>query len=917
MASSSDRLASCLASPLGRPDFVGVRTSGTASPPEPDKTAMEADVSGVPGGAELTKVSSSLRKQTRFWLESEKGRRTGSPSGHGAAFNRGARSPPPFAAAMSDSDQSPVDSRGPRGRVLEVLAGPCIYVLAVFGGHVLAALAVVVVAVLLRGGPWVPWLYTAGFMEIDLDMDGQYSTEECVTAVTSRLAVFVVICAVLVPVGVMGMQAYIFLDKAFEAWRHFKRLQRLLSQTPFGSSVGRPIHVDEDLLNYLHVHYDAVGGAAGARQRVPPPSPVADAVMMREGGARDSEENDDRLERVVRRKRRAASTGDLRPIFGRRSLLEILSLPTQEVTPLPPHREHRSTTEFESILSESAETANLANRCEVRRRTLSSASKDSLPSLSETEVNQGPEDGDGGGCIFDTAATYNSVSSVFLEPDLNEESCMVKTFSCQRQLSGSSEDGGGGERRPSRPWPTLPVMQRQDTPSECQMWKPLSLSTAVSSIGGTSSSIPCRDPRDTSAKLRELARGLSKWDFDMFEVADATPRPLAFIGFVCLDAFTKLVEINKPKLVDFLQVIEDTYRKVPYHNSLHGASVARGVYSFCAGCGLAFSQEHMEFTLVLAGLVHDVHHPGLTPSFLLRANTGLAWNSPIRPPLKKSDAYLASKYNDQSPLENMHCAITFELLRDHRTAFLSQDDVALMKKPLVRAILGTDMAKHAETMTRLVALVDNLNYKGANGGIPWYWPAKPPVSADEEKRRAWEFNLQEEFVMELFLHAADIGNPTLPFEQWVRWNGLVQDEFHAQGDLERAEFGALISPPAGFDRTASLRAEQLFTKGFMQHLALPFFELLDELTNVSPSGGSGAVSVAEGVNISCCVENLRSNIRRWEENVPAEDAARAPLLPEDQCPEEDDDDRPILMTRQGSLTRRPSRSPVAREVSPL
>mmetsp|Transcript_71145 Transcript_71145/g.203984 ORF Transcript_71145/g.203984 Transcript_71145/m.203984 type:complete len:785 (+) Transcript_71145:39-2393(+) len=381
---------------------------------------------------------------------------------------------------------------------------------------------------------------------------------------------------------------------------------------------------------------------------------------------------------------------------------------------------------------------------------------------------------------------------------------------------------------------------------------------------------------DSSKKLQEMIYKLADWNFDIFEVAEMTQRPLSFVGFVCLDAYSKLVDFDKPKLVEFLREIEGSYRKVPYHNSLHGASVARCVYSFCAGCGLAFTQEYMEFTIVLAGLVHDVHHPGLTPAFLSKASMDGEWLSPITPPLEEADMELSLKYNDQSPLENMHCAITFQLLTQDRTGFLPKDEVMAMRKPLVRAILGTDMAKHAETMTRLAALIDNLEHEGESVAVPWHWPAKPPATADEEQRAMWERLYQEEFIMELFLHAADIGNPTLPFPQWVKWNRLVQREFNDQGDRELAEFGELISPPAGFDRNSTVMAEHAFTKGFMQYLCLPLFQKLHDLTQLPcPS------SVCRGVNISGCLDNLKKNIEAWEDYKPRREATE---------PREDDDD---------------------------
>jgi high affinity cGMP-specific 3',5'-cyclic phosphodiesterase 9 len=228
---------------------------------------------------------------------------------------------------------------------------------------------------------------------------------------------------------------------------------------------------------------------------------------------------------------------------------------------------------------------------------------------------------------------------------------------------------------------------------------------------------------------------------------------------------------------------------------------------------------------------------------------------------------LASKYNDQSPLENMHCAVTFELLRREKNAFLRSEDITSMRKPLIRAILGTDMAKHAEQMTRLVALIDFLKHDEyeMGAGLPWYWPATPPAGSSEEQRRAWKLRLQEEFVMELFLHAADLGNSTLPFSQWCKWNRLIQQEFYSQGDREVQEFGALISPPAGYDRACGAAAERNFTKGFMEHLVKPFFDRLGDLTAITSAG-----SVAGGVNIQPVLGNMRTNLKIWEKKMALE-----------------------------------------------
>ena len=73
----------------------------------------------------------------------------------------------------------------------------------------------------------------------------------------------------------------------------------------------------------------------------------------------------------------------------------------------------------------------------------------------------------------------------------------------------------------------------------------------------------------------------------------------------------------------------------------------------------------------------------------------------------------------------------------------------------------------------------------------------------------------------------------MPFDQFKRWNRLVSEEFLLQGDLEKVEFGQLISPAAGFDRAvAKGKAEHGFTRFFMRYLSLPLFEKLHTLSRV-------------------------------------------------------------------------------------
>lgn len=347
-------------------------------------------------------------------------------------------------------------------------------------------------------------------------------------------------------------------------------------------------------------------------------------------------------------------------------------------------------------------------------------------------------------------------------------------------------------------------------------------------------------------EFRELVGCFDAWDFDVFRLPEKTTQPLLFAGFVALDGLSHVVSVDKRRLVNFLSDVENAYNDVPYHNSLHGAFVGKMVYSYCVEAGLGRRLPgNMQFALVLAGLVHDVAHPGVNASYLMK--------------VKDEKMDFAFKYNDQSPLEHMHLAVTFALLRRPGNNFADEGDLQAMRPALIRTVLGTDMAKHAESLTRLDALLDNLRHSDDSPGLPWHWPLKPPSHLPPDRRKSWTHKLQTQFVMELFLHAADISAPTLPYQQFRRWNRLVNEEFHMQGRMERAQTGVLISPPAGFDEAADDEAKRGFTSFFLSNLVKPLFSKISELTRIQDD-----LCVASGVDLSQQLRHIEDNIVRWK-----------------------------------------------------
>ena len=90
--------------------------------------------------------------------------------------------------------------------------------------------------------------------------------------------------------------------------------------------------------------------------------------------------------------------------------------------------------------------------------------------------------------------------------------------------------------------------------------------------------------------------------------------------------------------------------------------------------------------MMVAGFGHDLDHPGMNNKFLVRT--------------KDPRSII---YNDQSPLENHHCSMLFQILSiDEYNIFKNIDpkDYACIKKTIVKSILHTDMAVHNQNVER-------------------------------------------------------------------------------------------------------------------------------------------------------------------------------------------------------------------------
>jgi hypothetical protein len=221
----------------------------------------------------------------------------------------------------------------------------------------------------------------------------------------------------------------------------------------------------------------------------------------------------------------------------------------------------------------------------------------------------------------------------------------------------------------------------------------------------------------------------------------------------------------------FLEVTEAGYHKTcHYHNWFHAIDVTHCVYRLLQICACdAFLSSAERYALLVSSVCHDVGHPGLNNTFLI-----------------ETSHELALRYNDKSPLENMHCARLFEFVSMPKCnvfAALTKPQFQEVRKICIEAILHTDNAQHF-AMIKELQMIYEVNSEILDASREFFnedpdeFPTKEAVDCfrQPESRR---------LLGNLLLHVADISNSTKPFRICRIWAWQILEEFFSQGDAEK------------------------------------------------------------------------------------------------------------------------------------
>ena len=297
-------------------------------------------------------------------------------------------------------------------------------------------------------------------------------------------------------------------------------------------------------------------------------------------------------------------------------------------------------------------------------------------------------------------------------------------------------------------------------------------------------------------------------NFDIFILKEklGLENVMPFLGKEIIKKLNIMHFFDESKIDNFLMVVSKTYQntKALYHTSLHGVDVCYSTLLILTN----FRDDENKIpgvseldivSLIIAALTHDIGHPGLTNKFMINSKNELS-----------------IIYNDQSVLENFHCAKTFQLLENNDINIFSnfsKEDFLLLRKKMIGEILATDMSFHFKIIN------EYREYKKTKD-----------VKSEQDQ-------------LNFITHIADLFHNYRKFEISLKWVEVLSNEFWNQGDKEK-ELGLPISFLCDREDIDVPKSQVNFLKTF----SLP---IINELVEVN-------------IKFEQLKKNALNNLNKWE-----------------------------------------------------
>jgi cAMP-specific phosphodiesterase 4 len=416
--------------------------------------------------------------------------------------------------------------------------------------------------------------------------------------------------------------------------------------------------------------------------------------------------------------------------------------------------------------------------------------------------------------------------------------------------------------------------------------------SAIKSISGTQQSSMAAVALTDDEKVE-----LNSWNFKVFEYGEGEEKNISKNGVATehngkraaaltasspyAKAFSFVVEmfrelgllsvvVDEPVLRVFLHEVAKLYRSNPYHNFTHALDVAHTTFRYIKLTKSRTKITKLErFAVMVAAIIHDVDHPGLTNAFLVRT----------RDPL-------ATTYNDQSVLENHHLSYFFNFIErkkeanifDYETitatttggqsgSYFTEESYREVRRIIIACVMHTDMATHFGLVSKMNEFVVSHDFlealqeeeKGEENDQNEEEEEdddqneEDPLFEDglmkKDKGAFFKTDDERQLMLNVLLHSADISNAVKPFPTYKMWATRVLEEFFNQGDREKT-LGLPVSPM--MDReTTIVSVSQI---NFIEFVVAPLYSAFSKMFPETQS---------------MCVE-LVENRRIWQERLEDE-----------------------------------------------
>ncbi|KAG9391233.1 3'5'-cyclic nucleotide phosphodiesterase [Carpediemonas membranifera] len=281
-------------------------------------------------------------------------------------------------------------------------------------------------------------------------------------------------------------------------------------------------------------------------------------------------------------------------------------------------------------------------------------------------------------------------------------------------------------------------------------------------------------PDDFETAVNELLAGILKWPVDALQFEESlNGRVLQVILCASVDYFNLTETFNLPMatLQNLLTAMLGSYNRNPFHNAAHAALTVHSVFWLAANAQISSGLSDLDIIAVLfAAAIGDMAHTGVNNSFLTEC-----------------EAFLAVRYNNQTPNEAHALARFFDLLtRPEFDAFCNIPAAQRkeLRETIVALVLDTSSMHHMAIVSALTSRLDE-------GGL-----VDPLTKSDRM------------IVLRTMLRVAQLSTNLMPVSLYRMWTERAYEERLAMGDLqahmgfERSAFSDRNAPdPEGCQET--------------------------------------------------------------------------------------------------------------------